>query len=143
MTRASISRRTSGAGAGAAALEIITGAAKGFWLRQVDFTLVAATASVYALGRPAAKGITPTTPVLFPPNASGDPTTITAASVLAWGTGPTVPTVFYRQNSLAAAIGQQTIWANLDIWIPVASTIVLWNVAANSVADVNIIIDEV
>lgn len=142
MIRSSINRRTTGAGSGAAALEIIAGPKRGFWLRQLDLTLVTAAASVYALGRPGVLGVTPTTPVLFPLEGSGDPTTLSAATALAWATPPTIPTIFYRQNSYAAAIGAGSSWIFAGLWVPPAASVVLWNGAANAVADVNITIDE-
>lgn len=142
MIRSSKNIRTTGAGSGAAALEIIAGPKRGFWLRQLDLTLVTAAASVYALGRPAALGITPTTPALFPLEGSGDPSTLSATTALAWATPPTIPTVFYRQNSYPAAIGAASSWIFAGLWIPPAFSVVLWNGAANSLADVNITIDE-
>jgi hypothetical protein len=141
MTRTSLGVRTGIGTISAAALEIIPGAKSGFFLRQVDITLVAATASVYALGRPAAIGITPTTPVLVPIEG-GAGITLSASTALAWATPPTVPTSFYRRASALAAIGTMITWTFAALWIPVGQSIVLWNLAANSVADVNIQIDE-
>lgn len=147
MIRTSTARTTTGAGAGSAALEIIAGT-RGFFLRWLDLSLVAATASIYQVGRPAAKGITPTAPVLFPMEgvsaAPGyDATTIQAATALAWATPPTVPASFYRGASLAAAVGSTAAWEFDGVWVPAGGSIVLWNVLANSVAVVNIVIDEV
>lgn len=140
MIRTSQSRRTASGTAAAAALEIIAGLT-GFWLRRVEVSLVAATASVYGFGRPAAKGITPTAPVAFPLEGVG-PTTVSASTAVAWGTGPTVPTSFYRQNSMTGAIGQTLVWVFDGVWIPIGASIVLWNTGTNSIADVNITIDE-
>src|SRR5438874_7032510 len=98
MTRGSQSRRTTSGTIGTAALEIIAGPRNGFWLRSLELTLVAATASVFAIGRPGAKGVTPTAPVAILPEAgAADLGAITAATALAFGTGPTVPTSFYRR----------------------------------------------
>lgn len=141
-TRTSHTRRTITATSAAAALEIIAGAAKGFWLRRLELTLVTAAASVYSIGRPAAAGITPTTPVLFPMEMSSAATQFSTSTAVAWGTGPTIPTVFYRQTSLPAAIGAGAVWVFDNLWIPLSTTIVLWNGASNAVADVNLWIDE-
>lgn len=142
MIRLSQSVRTSGAGAGAAALELIASTSRGFWLRELHISLVAATTSVYACGRPAAKGVTPTAPVILNAEASGDPTTGAVASALAWATPPTVPVYFYRRVSMPANIGDKTTWTFAQLWVPASASFVLWNIAANSVADVNIVIDE-
>lgn len=142
MIRASISRLTTGVGSGAAALEIIAGATKGFWLRQIDLTLAVATASVYQVGRPAVKGITPTTPVLLMVEESADPTTSQAGSALAWATPPTVPTQFYQGAALPAAIGASVVFTFERLWVPATTSIVLWNGAANGAAYVNVLIDE-
>ena len=122
----------------AAAWEIRTGATPGrARLMEIGFFLVAATASVVGLGRPAAIGITPTTPVDFLPV---DPNDVLASAViqssLAWGTGPTVPVSFIRRIGLPATIGTGVIWTFGDgIVIPVSSSIVLWNLATNSLLD--------
>jgi len=122
-------------------MEIIAGS-RGFVLRQIDISLAAATASIYQLGRPAAKGITPTSPVLIMPEASGDPSTLLTGTALAWATPPTVPTYFYRSAQMAAVVGQSISWTGLNIIVGAGMSIVLWNGAANSAAQVNVIIDE-
>lgn len=143
MTRASAARLTASGSSGAAALEIIAGATKGLWLRRIEVTLAAATASIFGVGRPAAKGITPTAPVLMLPDFSADPTTLQGSTAVAWGTGPTVPANFYRQVSLAAAIGAQAIFTfDNGLWLSPGTSFVLWNGAANAVAYVNVIADE-
>lgn len=130
--------RTSDGSNAAAAWEIITGATPGrVRLMEIGFFLAAATASIIALGRPAAKGITPTAPVDFLPY---DPNDVLASGViqsaLAWGTGPTVPGDFLRRIALPATAGTGVIWTFGDgIVIPVSSSLILWNLASNSVLD--------
>jgi hypothetical protein len=144
MNRASINRTTTGAANGSPALEIIAGAnSKGAWLRSIVINLVAATASIYSVGRPAAKGITPTTPV--PLNLEQDVLTGSGVTTtaLAWGTPPTAPTQFFQTASLPATVGAQYTFTFQGIWIPVGSTVVLWNGAANSVVNATVIVDEV
>lgn len=134
--------RTSGAGSGAAALEVIAPSLKGCYLKELSFSLAAATASTYALGRPAAKGITPTSPVAAQYQDGVVP--MLTATALAWGTGPTAPTAFIRRSSLPATLGASIVWTFSDkgLFIPANTSLVLWNLAANGVADVSITIDE-
>lgn len=135
--KASIGRRTSDGTAATAALEIISGTNKGSWLRRLSITLVAATTSVYGLGRPAVKGVTPTTPVtsLLATPGEGAPSITTA---VAWGTGPTVPAQFFRRASFAAVIGELIVW-DINIYIASGTTLVLWNIGSNSLADVYVV----
>ena len=122
----------------APAWEIRTGATPGrAKLLEIGFFLVAATASVIGLGRPAAIGTVPTAPVNFLPE---DPNDVIAAGVLqsavAWGGAPTVPAAFLRRISLPATIGTGVIWTfPKGITIPVSNSLVLWNIAANSLLD--------
>jgi hypothetical protein len=106
--------------------------------------MAAATASQYALGRPAAIGVTPTTPVDFLPDDPADPTVAgLVQSALAWGTGPTAPTAFPRRISTPATIGSGVIWTfPRGYMIPVSSSIVLWNLAANGVVDAYAVVEE-
>jgi len=122
----------------AAAWEIRTAATPGrVKIMELGFFLAAATASTYGLGRPAAIGITPTTPVDF---LVEDPADVIAANValsaLAWGTGPTAPAAFLRRITLPATIGTGVIWTwPRGLVIPVSSSIVLWNLGTNGVVD--------
>lgn len=144
MTRGSIARRTSAGTVDAAALELIAGA-RGCFLMSMQVVLAAATASTYALGRPAAKGITPTTPVttLIEGTTLENGTALTSATALAWGTGPTVPTAFYRRVGFPATITSSIVWTfEKGLFIPGGASIVLWNLASNGVVDVNITVDE-
>lgn len=144
MNRASINRTTSGAANASPALEIICGPQlKGLWVRAITINLVAATASIYSVGRPAAKGVTPTTPVFL--NLEQDLQTGSAFSstALAWGTPPTAPTQFFQTASLPATVGAAYTFTFQGIWLATASTLVLWNGAANSTVNATVIVDEV
>jgi hypothetical protein len=152
MARYSLGLRTSNVTIANATLEIIAGL-KPLKLAQMDFTLNAATASVFGLGRPAALGLTPTTPVGLLMDANGDPAAGTALVALAWGTGPTVPASFIKRISLAGEIGAPAVWSfgatdssgrvgNNGLVIPAGHSLVLWNLSAVSVVDVNLVIDE-
>lgn len=123
--------------------EIRTGATPGrVKVKEIGLFLADATASIIGLGRPAAIGITPTTPVNFLPT---DPNDVIAdgvvQSALAWTTKPTEPTAFLRRIALPATIGTGVIWTFEDFVIPVSSSIVLWNLAANSVLDAYAVVE--
>jgi hypothetical protein len=110
---------------------------------ELGIFLAAATASTYALGRPAAIGDTPTTPVDF---LQQDLAEVLAAGVLqsaiAWGTGPTAPTAFHRRISLPATVGTGIIWTwPTGLVIPVGASIVLWNLGTNGVVDAYAVLD--
>ncbi|HMF88747.1 MAG TPA: hypothetical protein VK575_11770 [Gemmatimonadaceae bacterium] len=128
-----------------AAIEIIAGA-KGCFLRALSLTLNAATASVFGIGRPAAAGITPTTPVPF--HSQGKPGDVSVARyALAWGTSPTAPAVYHGRVSLPATIGAGWTWPPNSnqlqkIWIPPLETLVLFNITGTSAADVVMEIEE-
>jgi hypothetical protein len=144
MLRSSIGRRTSSGTASAAALEIVAPTGKPCKVIRVEVYLVAATASIFGLGRPAAKGITPTSPVNSLSEVNGNELGgILTQTAVAWGTGPTVPVNFFRRVGLPATIGVGVVW-DFDggLWIPANASLVLWNIGTNSLADVNVVADE-
>lgn len=142
--RVSLGVRTSDGTSGAAAWEIITGATPGrARVLELGFFLAAATATTIGLGRPQAIGITPTSPVDF---LAEDPNDVLASGVVqsavAWGTGPTIPTAFLRRIALPATVGTGVIWTFPEgLVIPVSSSLILWNLASNSVLDAYAVID--
>lgn len=144
MTRGEISNRTSGVGSGAAALEIIAPVQVQTVLRRMLISLAAATASTYGLGRPAAAGITPTTPLRVQSLSGGQPAEYETRTALAWATGPTVPAQFFRRWSSPNVIGSfiEWTWDCGGLIIPAGTSLVLWNLAANGVVDVDITTDE-
>lgn len=136
--------RTVDGTAGAAAWEIIAAATPGrVKVMELGFFLAAGTASIYGLGRPAAIGVTPTTPVDF---LVEDPADVIAANValsaLAWATGPTAPAAFMRRIALPATIGTGVIWTfPKGIVLAVSSSLVLWNIGTNGVVDAYAVLD--
>lgn len=119
---------------------------------EIGISINAATASVYGLGRPAAIGVTPTSPQTFVDESDGGsgataaPTGNTTAAV-AWGTPPTVPANFLRRVSTPATIGAGVIWTfPRGLGIPNQSgtvgSLVIWNITATSAADVWAVVDE-
>jgi len=138
----SLGVRTTGAGSAAAAWEIRTTATDRAALLELGVFLAAATLSTYAVGRPAAIGVTPTTPVTFLAEDPGDPAG-TVQSALAWATGPTAPTNFFRRIGLPATIGVGVIWTfPRGLKIQISYSLVLWNLAANGVVDAYAVEDE-
>jgi len=141
--------RTSGTGSGAPVVEIIAGA-RPIYVKEIGIAIVNATASTFALGRPAAIGVTPTSPVaLLSPRSPKE--YALAKLAVAWGTPPTIPAAYYRQCSLPATAGAERIWnlvtsvegsAKGGIFVPAAGTLILWTLSAVSIADVYFVIEE-
>jgi len=143
VSRHALRTRTTVTTSGAACYELIAGADR-CTLLELHLFLGAATQSLYGLGRPAAIGITPTSPVTLLPEDPAD-TAPGARAAVAWGTGPTAPANFLRLVNLPAAIGAGIIWTfgPKGLVIAAASSLVLWNLQANSaVLDVVAVIDE-
>jgi len=137
-----ISNRTVGVGSGAAGLEIRTTATERAKILEITITMAAATASLFGIGRPQAIGVTPTTPVTVIPEDFAEPAGSTQTA-LAWATPPTVPLFFFRRINLPATIGAgRVITFPRGLVIPVSSSLVIWNLAANGVSDIDIVLDE-
>lgn len=143
MARYSLASRTSNVTTGNACWELRSTATDRLFVREIGITLAAATASTFGLGRPAAIGITPTSPVtvqaMDPANPAG-----TGTVALAWATGPTIPAAFLRRIGLPATIGAGIVWVFGDqgLVIPVSSSLILWNLSATGVSDVYVDLDE-
>jgi hypothetical protein len=140
----SIAQRTTVTTIAAAAWEVRSTSANKPKIMELAISLGAATASIYGIGRPAAIGVTPTTPLTALDEADGNgPTGLTTCAV-AWGTGPTVPANFFRRVSLPATIGAGVILTfPRGLGIPVSGSIVVWNITANSaVTDLWAVVDE-
>ena len=138
----SLANRTTATGSAAANLEIRAAAANRPRLLETGIWLNAATQSPMGIGRPQAIGITPTSPVTVLQEDPGDSTGLTQTA-LAWGTGPTVPLNFFRRVNIAAAIGAGVVLTfPRGIVIAAAGSLVVWNIAAVSVADIHVVVDE-
>lgn len=142
MTQYSRTIRTSATGSGAAAWELIAGPLP-IKVVEIGIAIVNATASTFALGRPAAAGITPTTPVFLLNPSNGDAGACRTRLAVAWGTGPTIPAAYFRQCSLPATAGVERIWAfSRGIVVPALGTLILWTLSTVSIADVYVVIEE-
>jgi hypothetical protein len=107
----------------------------GIWLN-------AATQSPIGIGRPQAIGVTPTSPVTVLAEDPAESTGLTQTA-LAWATPPTVPLNFFRRLNIAAAIGAGVILTfPRGIVIAAGASLVTWNIAAVSLADIYIVVDE-
>lgn len=136
--------RTSGTASGAAAVELRSASTIRPRVREIKVTLATAVASLFGIGRPAAIGVTPTSPVAVLAQEPQDPAGVTTTA-LAWGTPPTSPTAFLERFGLPATIGANAIfsyWNGPGLIIPVSSSIVLWNLQLNGLFDVTFTIEE-
>jgi hypothetical protein len=138
----SIARRTTNVTSGQSAHTIYTAASDRGAILEAGVFMAAATASTYSLGRPAAAGVTPTSPVLLLAEDPGNPAA-TINSALAWGTSPTSPTNDLRRVALPATIGTGVIWTfPRGMIIAISSNFVLQNLATNGVVDSYFVCDE-
>jgi hypothetical protein len=138
----SLSNRTTNVTIANPCIEIIAGAACRPRIHEIGIFMAAATASVFGIGRPAAIGVTPTSPVTLLAEDSSDPAgEVTTA--LAWGTGPTVPTGYFRRVSLAAAVGTGIIFTFPEgLYIEAAASLVVWNITGTGVSDIHVVIED-
>jgi len=138
----SLANRTSNVTTANPSLEVRAAAANRPRVLECGIWLNAATQSPLGLGRPQAIGITPTSPVTVLQEDPAEGTGLTTTA-LAWATPPTVPLNFFRRVNIAAAIGAGVILTfPRGIVIAAAWSLVLWNIAAVSLYDVHVVVDE-
>ena len=138
----SIAQRTSATAAASASWEIRTTATDRAMILEVGLSQVTAVAGVYGLGRPAAIGVTPTSPQTVLAEEPASPVgTVTVC--VAWGTGPTVPANFFRRVACPATIGAGIIWTfPRGLIVPLSFSVVIWIIATAPVCDVWAVLDE-
>jgi hypothetical protein len=138
----SLASRTSATAIGTC-WELRSTATDRLFIREIGITLATAVASTFGLGRPAAIGVTPTSPVTVLAMDPGNPAG-TGTNALAWGTAPTAPVAFLRRIGLPATIGAGVIWSfgGQGLVVPVSSSIVVYNITLNGTADIYVDIDE-
>src|SRR5271165_2506957 len=105
----SIANLTTGVTTGTAGLELRSASTGRLKVVEIGIWLNAATQSTIGVGRPAAIGITPTTPINGQAEDPGEVSTGAGNTALAWGTAPTVPTQFFRRINFPATIGAGVI----------------------------------
>lgn len=137
-----IADRSSALTTGLASFSLISGADR-VAILEIKAFLAAATASVFAFGRPAANGVTPTSPVLFQADDPAYQASLTSRA-LAWATAPTAPTVAMERWSGPATIGCGVILTfPRGIEVAVSSNFVTHNLAATvAAADHGYVIEE-
>lgn len=128
-------------------LEIRTGSTNRCKVCELHLFIGAATASILAIARANAQGVTPTSPVSLLPEVPEDlPATTLTQVATAWGTAPTLTTANQlRRVNMAAAIGGGILWTfgEAGLMIPISSSLLVFNVAAASaVVDYTLIIEE-
>lgn len=135
--------RSSGTATGAACWELRASATDRPRIRELKVSCATAVAAALGLGRPAAIGVTPTSPVLCQPFDPNEPAA-TASVALAWATGPTIPTNFLDRLSLPATIGAGYVWTfdRGELIVPASGSLILWNLALNPTFDIGVVIEE-
>lgn len=125
-------------GAGSAAVEL-RAPTRRLKVRELGLFSQAATAVRFAVGRPAAVGVTPGTTLTGQPQdpAEAAGTGITAIS---WGTAPTAPATFMRQAEFNNVVGSGLIWtwpSDGEFIVPTSGTIsvVVWFITAGPTCD--------
>lgn len=143
MARGSISRRTTDVTSDHSNWELRTPAGAIARIEEISLVQVTGTASSFGLGRPAARGVTPTSPVAFNSDSNAGEVLLTTTS-LAWGTSPTAPTSYVRKWNSAATVGVGVIWSfpSGELVIPNTSSLVIHNITASVALDVNCLISE-
>lgn len=138
-----LSQRTTATVAASASWEVRSTSTNKPKVMELGISQNAATAGVYGIGRPGAIGVTPTSPQTFLDEQDGNgPAGLTTAAV-AWGTGPTVPTNFFRRVSCPATIGAGVIFTfPRGLGLPISGSIVVWIIATAPVCDVYAVCDE-
>ena len=128
---------------GVASTEIIAAATDKPKIMEISISQTAATASLFGLGRPAAIGVTPTSPVTLVDEQDGNGPTGLTKTAVAWGTPPTVPVTFMRRLATVAAIGAGIIWTfPRGLGVPVNGSVVIWNGGTNSIVHFHVVADE-
>ncbi len=123
-------------------LEVIAGASSRLAILEMSVYCVSGGAFTLGLGRPAAIGVTPTTPVLLQRFDPAD-TACLGKTAVSWGTGPTSPTFFMRRCTPASAAGSGVVWTwPLGLIVPVNGSVVIWNVTQTNPYDFNVTAEE-
>ncbi len=134
-----------GSGAsGAAQCEFRAGADPAY-IREIGVFLNAATASTIGIGRPANSGsVAGGTVVLGQAGNQDDAAAVCGIVASGWTTAPTAPAQFFRRIGLPAAIGNGMVftWGERGLRVKQNTSLVIWNLAASSVASIYIVWEE-
>lgn len=134
--------RTSGVAITTAGIEIRASASRITLVHELEIMMAAATASVVGIGRPANTPAGGTTNA--PPSADVDDAAVYGGSIIlaGWTTAPTAPASFLYRVNLPGTLGA-TYRLTRPVEIARGGSLVLWNITANGVADVNLRIEDV
>jgi hypothetical protein len=134
--------RTSNVTTAAACFEIRSASTNNPRILEIKITLVTAAATVIGVGKPAAIGVTPTSPkTVIPENQLVTATGLTTTAV-AWATGPTVPANYLDRISFPATIGAGIVLTYDDLRLATSNSIILWNILGGATLDVGVKVDE-
>ena len=122
-----------------AVIEFLAGASDRARLVELGIMLTAQTLSPVGLAYPAAKGVTPTSPVTLLSENPGDSSTCGITSALAWATPPTAPTggYYFRRGTLGL-VSDELVWTwpkGEGILILPSTSIVLFLLAVGAALD--------
>jgi hypothetical protein len=129
---------------GVAQCEFRAGSAPAY-IREIGVFLNAATASTIGIGRPANNGsVAGGTLAPGQPNNQDDASPVGGIVASGWSTAPTAPTQLLRRIGLPAAIGNGMVftWGERGLRIKQNTSLVIWNLAASSVASIYIVWEE-
>jgi len=143
MSRFATAVLTTGTSNNVASIEIINSSNTiPAFIKEIGVALNAATASVIVLGRPAAKGVTPTSPAAFV-DEEGKATGL-VTSAIAWGTSPTAPTVPMRRMGFPATVGSNMKFefGGRGVRLSPGQTFVIHNVGAVSAMNVYAVVEQ-
>ena len=132
-----LSQRTTATAAASACWEVRSASTNKPRLMEMGISQVTAVAGTYGMGRPAAIGVTPTSPQNFVAEDDASAPTSLSTAAVAWTTAPTVPANFNRRITAAATIGVGVIWTfprGMDI--ATSNSIIIWIIALAPVCDV-------
>lgn len=121
-----------------AVLELIAGASDRCRVREIGVTLGAATETPIGIGFPAAKGVTPTSPVTLLSENPGDGSTCGISLALGWATPPTSPAYFFRRATIPAGAFDALVWTwpkDEGLLVLPSTTLVLWLFATGAALD--------
>jgi hypothetical protein len=122
-----IERLTTNIGSPLASYELRTASTDRAKVERIGIFVRAAASALYGIGRPAAIGVTPTSPATWLALDPAEPAG-TVQTALAWGTGPTSPVNFFRRFTLAVNSEGIIFTFPSLLTIAISSSIVLWNI---------------
>jgi hypothetical protein len=138
-----LSQRTTATAAASASWEVRSTSANKPKVMELGISQNTAVAGVYGIGRPAAIGVTPTSPQTFVDEGDGNAPAGNTTAAVAWGTGPTVPANFNRRVSCPATIGAGILFTfPRGLVLAISNSIVVWIIATAPVCDVWAVVDE-